>query len=342
MRNLIKNTTTGAALLVLFAGPVCAQQIKYRITDLGTLGGNLSVATAINDQGQVVGRSTLPGEATSRAYLWDSSVMTDLRSLGGTFAGANALNDQGQAVGFSELTGNTARHAVLFQKGRVIDLGALPASQFSTAFGINNRGEIVGGSTTTGRVNSTFHATAFTGSDVIDLGTLGGPTSFVTGINDHGEATGRADRTAGSSCVVFADATINDLGLLPGGTVAFGRAINNRGDVACQGNTAGGGLHAALHTRKGEMIDLGILGGTLSDAAGINDKQEVVGFSTIASGAQRAFIWSDGVITNLNTLIDLASGWTLTQATGINNRGQIVGNGVIGGAQHAFLLTPLE
>ena len=118
--------------LTLFA--VCASAQRepstrhYTITDLGTLGGSSSSALAINNEGQVVGRSTLPGDAVTGAFLWQDGTMTDLGSLGGTFSTANGINRAGDVVGASELPNNTARHAVLFRNGQVVDLGALPQS----------------------------------------------------------------------------------------------------------------------------------------------------------------------------------------------------------------------
>ena len=71
----------------------------------------------------------------------------------------------------------------------------------------------------------------------------------------------------------------------------------------------------------------------------INDSGHIVGSS--GSGWDIPFVWKDGVMTDLNTLIDPASGWTLKNATGINNNGWIIGNGIApGGYEHAFLLTP--
>lgn len=44
-------------------------------------------------------------------------------------------------------------------------------------------------------------------------------------------------------------------------------------------------------------------------------------------------------VTDLNELIDPASGWILNNATGINESSQIIGRGMINGENHAFLLT---
>jgi len=48
-----------------------------------------------------------------------------------------------------------------------------------------------------------------------------------------------------------------------------------------------------------ERIDLGTLGGSSSQAEGINDNGQIVGISATASGAQHVFVWTDGVMRDL-------------------------------------------
>ena len=88
------------------------------------------------------------------------------------------------------------------------------------------------------------------------------------------------------------------------------------------------------------MIDLGTLGGTNSYAYGINSDGQVVGASDSAGSGWRAFLYSGGIMTDLNSLIDPSSGWFLSWADDINDSGQIVGTGFLNGQEHAFLLTP--
>jgi probable HAF family extracellular repeat protein len=109
--------------------------------------------------------------------------------------------------------------------------------------------------------------------------------------------------------------------------------------VACLSDTAAGAFHACLW-RHGVMTDLGTLGGTFSDTAGVNNRHQIVGTSTLASGQQHAYLFSKATMTDLNELIPADSGWILVAATGINDAGEIVGNGRINGQTHAFLLTP--
>jgi probable HAF family extracellular repeat protein len=84
------------------------------------------------------------------------------------------------------------------------------------------------------------------------------------------------------------------------------------------------------------MIDLNVPGGS-NVAHDINDSGQIVGWS-----AGRAYIYEDGVVTDLNTLIPAGSGLTLVQARGINNAGQIVGVARdAANRSHAVLLTPV-
>jgi probable HAF family extracellular repeat protein len=80
------------------------------------------------------------------------------------------------------------------------------------------------------------------------------------------------------------------------------------------------------------MTDLGTLGGCY--AYGINASGQVVGQSSNGHG----FLYSGGVMTDLNSLLPAGSGWQLVNANAINDSGQIVGDGVINGQDHAFLL----
>jgi probable HAF family extracellular repeat protein len=91
-----------------------------------------------------------------------------------------------------------------------------------------------------------------------------------------------------------------------------------------------------------KVQDLGTLvGGSFSEAVGINATDKVVGGSSTSDGNFHAFLYSDGVMRDLNSLIPANSGWTLTSAEAINGNGDIVGYGNNpDGLQHAFLLRP--
>ena len=122
-----------------------------KMTDLGTLGGPESNATAINEQGQVIGWSDTTRGGVEHAFLWQHGTMTDLGTLGGPESDALAINEQGQIVGWGCVTKNgCVRHAFVWQDGKMTDLGTLGGFR-SEATDINDYGYIVGSSDTRGR-----------------------------------------------------------------------------------------------------------------------------------------------------------------------------------------------
>ena len=82
-------------------------------TDLGSLGGNRTVANAINNSGQIVGESSI---SSYRAFLYENGTMTDLNDLidpnsGWELSHAQDINDNGQIVGWGGIGGE--EHAYL-------------------------------------------------------------------------------------------------------------------------------------------------------------------------------------------------------------------------------------
>ena len=80
------------------------------------------------------------------------------------------------------------------------------------------------------------------------------------------------------------------------------------------------------------VIDLGTFGGISSEAWGLNEAGDVVGWANLANGQKRAFRYSNGALTDLGTLGGIES-----IAYGINSAGDIVGSSKIAaGTQRAF------
>jgi probable HAF family extracellular repeat protein len=158
--------------------------------DLGVLPkGFYSDALAINSVGQVVGYSNTTG-GNWHAFIWSKSTgMKDLGTIdsgNSTGATANGINDAGQVVGTSTC-GPSCTHAALWTSSGVQDLGALPGSSVSGAYGINNLGQIVGQS------GHAFIWTQATGMQ--DLNSLidsnaGWTLNWAFAINDNSQITG--------------------------------------------------------------------------------------------------------------------------------------------------------
>ncbi len=117
--------------------------------DLGNLGGSFNnAAFAINERGQIIGASDLPGDTYQHAFLWQKGVMSDLGTLpGDVVSAALGINNRGQITGVSD-DGNGHIRAFLWQNGVMTDLNSLidPNSPLYLlhGYGINSAGEIVG------------------------------------------------------------------------------------------------------------------------------------------------------------------------------------------------------
>jgi probable HAF family extracellular repeat protein len=114
--------------------------------DLGSLGGTCTLATALNNYGEVVGASNLTGDQKQHAFLWEHGSMQDLGgSLGGDYTGAYAMNDAGEVVGYAFLPGDTTFHAALWSHpGKMTDIGVVGNDTCSSAGSINVRTQAVG------------------------------------------------------------------------------------------------------------------------------------------------------------------------------------------------------
>jgi len=107
-----------------------------------------------------------------------------------------AVNDVGQAAGVSLNAGTGRIEAFVQERGERNSLGTLGGS-FSIARGINNRGEIVGGSLTEG--DDTFHGFLYRDHRLLDLNAMLEPGTGweliqAFAINNRGEILGLGAR----------------------------------------------------------------------------------------------------------------------------------------------------
>ena len=305
---------------------------------LGTLGGSMSAGYALNNSGQVAGFASTIGDAEFHPVVTTGNTLLDLGTLGGAFSLANGLNDAGTVVGQSDvLPSGSGYHAFLIVSGSAMrDLGTLGGS-FSSAVKINNAGQVIGNSTTAS--DSTSHAFLHNGSAMLDLGTLGGQSSMAVALNETGQVTGESTIAGEETRAFLFDGTVlQNLGTL-GGTLSRGVDINNAGQVIGNSTLAGDAdSHGFIHN-NGALQDLGTFGGSSSMARDLNNLGQVVGASTDANSRQRAFLWENGTMTDLNTLLPANSGWELADARFINDNRQIVGEGLYQGQSGWFLLS---
>ena len=120
---------------------------KGKMTDLGGLGGTCTLASALNNRGQVAGWSNLAGDLAYHAFRWDPAThphLRDLETLGGTKSIAVAMNEAGDAVGAAFLPGDQVAHATLWGRQGLIDLGTVGTDQCAEARSVNSSDQVVG------------------------------------------------------------------------------------------------------------------------------------------------------------------------------------------------------
>jgi probable HAF family extracellular repeat protein len=351
----------------------------YQVTNLGSLGGgsSQSQAFAISSVGQIVGVSN-NAAGINHPFLWAPAIpngtngaMQDLGTLSDPFTDyinqAVGINDGGQVVGssmsFNFKTFALHTGAFLWSGGVLQDLGALPGFTDAGAVGINRAGQIVGSCSRSAPAGqSRRRGFLFSGGQMTDLGTLGGLNSSAIAINDAGQILGMANDAAGiSTPFLYCNGAMHSLGST-GGVPGSVQAINNSGQVAGTlslsvpvGNGYPGDvsvIHAYLwipstpNGLTGTFQDLGTAGkfGRLegTEALAVNASGVVVGIAGDFQFrmTQHAFIYRNGVLSDLNDLIPGNSGWVLNAATGINDAGEITGYGTYNGLRLGFLLTP--
>lgn len=310
----------------------------YVLTDLGTFGTIQSAAANdINDAGQVV------GYASSRAFLWQNGQMNQL-SLTGSIA--SAVNGVGQAAGNARLVAAGQPHPVLWDNGVQIDLAPdLAGNENGSANGINDLRQVVG-------VTNYWIGFLWDNGVRTNLGHLGGGGSFPSDINNAGQVVGTSYSTVQTALgpmqhpFLWQAGIMTDLGLLPGDEDGGATAINAEGHiVGNSGRTDPDTYETAYRPflyKDGAMTQIPVPS-VDAYAGDINDHGVVVGTMRAGNAVSKwhAWIYADGVATNLNSRIPAGSGLHLAYATGINNAGQIVGTAFDSrGSYHAFLLTP--
>lgn len=321
------------------------------ITDISKPGlqGPNSSAGGVNNYGQVIGAAETSSKDPNTenfcgygttyqclAFLWDSGVMTALPTLGGTNATVGAMNNMGQVVGMAEnshrdpscrpgtAVNGTGPQVLDFEAvmwgpspGQIRELAPPAPDTVGMAYGINDSGQVVGATGLCGNTvlpgfaaaphavmwdaDGTVHTLPNLGGSAPDTTVLG-PGNLAFAINNHGIIAGQSALSNNTTFhpVLWQDEIIADLGVLPGDLVGASLDLNNRGDVVGASVSAPGP----------------------------------------ATGNPRAFLWQNGVMTDLNTLVPADSPLYLLTAFAINDSGDIVGFGATeDGDLHGFLAT---
>lgn len=318
---LLVALAAGLVLVCASAGGGARVGERWVITDLGTLGGQRSVPIAINDRGQIIGRSETGkndqnGQPVWAPFLWQNGKLERIGPLN-RFTEVAAINDVGQIIG-SRQDDNGAYHGWLWQNGKLTGIGAF------RPVAINDRGQIVG------VIGDRRHALLWQKGRRTDLGRpaasgvcySSGPRFW---INSAAVIAGNyEDCDKGDSAGGFVWRNGKTVRL---GAMVDAAALNNLGQVA--GSLAifkpPSALTHAIIWQAGHLTDLGTFGSEQSAAVDLNDRGQVAverwKGTWGATVRGQALLWRGGQTTAIGAL----SGWPYSAPVAITNRGQVIG-----------------
>jgi probable HAF family extracellular repeat protein len=353
MRLVQRPSAAGAALLVVLAGCAGAagdRQVRSEVpadSSSGTQsdlpaevasfhgdGWHKVFAHSINDAGVIAGavhRSNYYG----CAVIWESGAARPLvRPSGRISSSAYDINNAGTVTGTTSIPledGGTNEHASLWSRGDVADL-RVSGGKTSSARAINAHGHVAG---TYWRADGNSRAFLWDGSRSQDLGDS--PDShftrvFATDINDHNTIVGyllpvqdespQAIRILGSDAFIWRNGVMRTL-LPDSDFIDFEPSgINNAGDVVGYMMPRNPERKVGFLLSGGKLTELAPPAGwRQSDAAGINERGQIVGSAVDSLSRLHAVLWEGGRLRVLGKL----PGDTHSRATSINARGQVVG-----------------
>jgi probable HAF family extracellular repeat protein len=336
-------TTIGLAFAFCLHTRADAQVATFYLAeDIGTLGGDYTVGTAINDNGEIGGYATA-ADGTYHAIRYstehgleiiDAPIDADAWLVQGY-----GINNAGDVVGgalfnWGGSSGFVARRGQPMQF--LTDALGTYVAAYATA--INDAGVVTG----VGHGDNTFRWYPTGAFD--DLGD--GQSRIASwAINPSGQLAGFRSRFIDGTFSTTAFRYSEDLGFVDlgslGGSNSGGQGINAAGTVVGWSELQPGIGHAFRALSGQLMEDLGTLGGPGSGAQAINDSGVIVGYADLANMQGHAFVYSDAEgMVDLNERVTAGTP-RLDIAYGINRSGQIVVTYSVPGQVRTYRLTPM-
>lgn len=273
------SSTPTSAIAVLFN--------NGKVTDISTLGSDVSVATGINGSGEIVGWNDFYSnpDFSPEAFLYSNGRMKSINAPSVFPAGteAVAVNNAGELVGTGYFSGENF-HAFLYRGGKMKDLGPPGAYQASAT----SSGEFL-----------------ISNDKMTTLPVPAGASAVAAfGLNDWGEIVGTIFFASGapSHAAKFANGAWTDLGAVAGALASRATSVNQSGAVVgtaffaqTQYHPPKPGKHVPFISTANGLVNLNTLipaatGFILTDAVAINDLGLILCNATNSGGSKHAVL----------------------------------------------------
>jgi probable HAF family extracellular repeat protein len=323
-----KNIRTSLLIFVVITLFYCTGYAQQgTLTWLGTLGGTISVACGVSDDGLVVTGYARNASNENIAFRWTAITgMQDLGTLGGNRSEATGISSDGSIIVGWSYVDNTLYKAFKWTAATgMVDLGV---GDFSTATAISADGSTIVGFRSEGTgVNGFRFKTTYE-----DLGSLGVNITTVSGVSSDGSViVGNSYKISGGDPYAFR--WIEGTGMQQiGNYYTFPNGVSGDGSIVTGSETGSAGLHRAFRWTLSGGVEYNIAGNFSQGNAVSGDGTIIVG--DYNGGAFR--LSTTGGLEGLNTVYSnlLTPGSDLYTALDVSSDGQfIVGygkNGITG------------
>lgn len=322
--------------------------ILFELTDLGSLGGGASIATSLNDIGEVAGIS-LNSTDQVRPFIWNGEELEEPQIEGTGDIQAYAINDSGMLAGFAVVS-PTEGSAYRYHNTETSFAPSVTGS-YSTAYAINSSGVIAG----VMESGNQFSGFAWD-EELISILVPEGVLSIIYSLSDDNSIAGlvqdangvtrgfRNDETGPEGSRIY---DMNSAGLAVGSS-------NNSPMIWPQNS------EPQVLAETGEFYSVNESGWMAGIVAVDQPAKAGTGFglrfyeeNSHYNLRNQTAHKSDGngvsaslrVGSSLFILADLVQNigeWQLIEAASVNRLGQIAGTARVNGQPRAFLLTPIE
>lgn len=326
----MKTRLFAVCLLALVGQVASAQEYWVNMLSFGSNTGANSIATSINNGGQIAGNRNLNVNEIGEAVLYSGGVFTPLGTVsGGLFSSASHINDAGDVTGWSA-TDFGPRHSVVWPyNSSAIDLGGFSIRN-STAAMSNTSGQVVG---TAQSAAGIYEATLYQNGTTQFVGPTQTRNSWAAAINPNGATAGTADNASGRMRFFTrtADGVVTVHGTLGADPACQSWATDmNRFDIVVGNSTVvpDGSIQRGFtfDSNTGITTVLEGLGGSYTEALCINSLGWTGGRSLDSNNVMCAFV-NDGLHTyKLSDLVtNVPNGWRLYSVLDMNDSFSVVG-----------------
>jgi probable HAF family extracellular repeat protein len=317
------------ALLAIAASCPILANVTYGVIAISPQGATMAGPDGVTANGMLAGTNdSFVYHNSGGAYTplgFNATGLTDTNAVTGQFL--LQMN-----AGFS---GSSYLQGYFYNGSSWLSIANPYANDSANAVGMTSSGALVGNVSTPSGTN---HAIVWNSNGTwVDLNSLAGGYSNIEAVAAN--ASGRVVGSADGRAFVYNGSSVSLLNT-PGSTSSRAEAISSDNRITGSQNI-GGANRAFVTDSLGVVTDLGTLGGLNSSGLGVNALGQVVGWSQLANGTQSAFLYSNGVMSDLNSLLTLSGSWVIQSAIAINQSGIILATAINGlGQYQTVLLNP--